>query len=244
MRALLALLVVLLLPVAGAHAQREPSGVKGLFLLTDFPSQTIRAGEVTTIRVKVDNAGLLPQPLALSLNGVPAGWRIDLLGGGQPVGAVMVGVNHEVTLQLRVEVPKNAPPGSQTVVLTARSQFGQQASLPLTLTVGTEVYTERLPQAYVGGTFPPLGGTGAHLLLALSAAGLSVTAVVRGWLEHREARVFSWALPAWALLAAARLGGESLGGEVAEILITVAAGGLLTVTHQLNRSLAYWHRRP
>jgi len=90
----------------------------------------------------------------------------------------------------------------------------------------------------------PLGGTGAHLLLALSAAGLSVTAVVRGWLEHREARVFGWALPAWALLAAARLGGESLGGEVAEILITVAAGGLLTVTHQLNRSLAYWHRRP
>lgn len=138
MRVLLALLVLLLLPVAGAQAQRDPSGVKGLFLLTDYPSQTVRAGEVTTIRVTVNNAGLLPQPLALALNGVPAGWKIDLLGGGQPVAAVMAGVNHDVTLQLRVEVPKNAPPGSQTVVLTARSQMGQQASLPLTLTVGTE----------------------------------------------------------------------------------------------------------
>jgi uncharacterized repeat protein (TIGR01451 family) len=74
----------------------------------------------------------------LALNGVPAGWRIDLLGGGQPIGAVMAGVNQDVTVQLRVEVPKNAPPGSQTVVLMAKGQLGQQASLPLTLTVGTE----------------------------------------------------------------------------------------------------------
>lgn len=138
MRALLSLLILCLLPVAGAQAQREPSGVKGLFLLTDYPSQTVRAGEVTTIRVKVNNAGLLPQPLALTLSGVPVGWKVDLLGGGQPVGAVMAGVNQDVTVQVRVEVPKNAPPGSQTVVLSARGQLGQQASLPLTLTVGTE----------------------------------------------------------------------------------------------------------
>jgi len=138
MRALLALLVLLLLPVFGAHAQRDPSGVKGLFLLTDYPSQTVRTGEVTTIRVKVTNAGLLPQPLALALNGIPAGWKIDLLGGGQPVGAVMVGVNQDVTVQLRIELPMNTPPGTQTIVLTAKGQMGQQASLPLTLTVGTE----------------------------------------------------------------------------------------------------------
>ena len=138
MRALLALLVLLLLPIVGAHAQGDPHGVKGLFLLTDYPSQTVRAGEVTTIRVKVNNAGLLPQPLALALSGVPAGWKIDLLGGGQPVAAVMAGVNQDVTVQLRVEVPKDAQPSSQNIVLTAKGQMGQQASLPLTLTVGTE----------------------------------------------------------------------------------------------------------
>ncbi|TAJ87173.1 MAG: hypothetical protein EPO10_08445 [Reyranella sp.] len=138
MRVLLALLVLLLLPVAGAHAQGDPPGVKGLFLLTDYPSQTVRAGEVTTIRVKVNNAGLVPQPLALALNGVPAGWKIDLLGAGRPVASVMVGVNQDVTVQLRVEVPKDAPPSPHNVVLTARGPLGQQASLPLTLTVGTE----------------------------------------------------------------------------------------------------------
>ena len=89
---------------------------------------------------------------------------------------------------------------------------------------------------------PPAGAT-AHLVLALLAVGLSLTTTVQGWLEHHEGRVFAWALPAWALLAAARFGGESFGGEAAEILVTVAAGSLLTVAHQLNRSLAYWHRR-
>ena len=141
MRTLLALLVLVLLPAflipGGARAQGDPPGMKGLFLLTDYPSQTVRAGEVTTLRVKVNNAGQMPEPLALALSGVPAGWKIDLLGGGQPVGAVMVGVNQDVTVQLRVEVPKDAPTGAQTVTLTARGPM-QQASLPLTLTVGTE----------------------------------------------------------------------------------------------------------
>ena len=137
MRTLLALLFLLLLPSVGAYAQADPPGVKGLFLLTDYPSQTVRAGEVTTIRVKVNNAGQMPEPLALALSGVPAGWKIDLLGGGQPVGAVMVGINQDVTVQLRVEVPKDAPIGAQTVTLTAKGPM-QQASLPLTLSVGTE----------------------------------------------------------------------------------------------------------
>ena len=112
--------------------------MKGLFLLTDYPSQTVRAGEVTTIRVKVKQCRPVPEPLALALSGVPAGWKIDMLGGGQPVGVVMAGVNQDVTVQLRVEVPKDAPTGSQTVVLSAKGGRCSRPNLPLTLTVGTE----------------------------------------------------------------------------------------------------------
>ena len=36
------------------------SAVKGLFLLTDYPSQTVRAGEVTTIRVKLRTPACRP----------------------------------------------------------------------------------------------------------------------------------------------------------------------------------------
>ena len=182
MRRLFALLALLLLPAAAAQAQGDPPGVKGLFLLTDFPSQTVRAGETTTIRVKVNNAGLVPEPLALSLAGVPQGWKADLLGGGQPVGSVMVGVNQDVTVQLRVEVPKDAQPGSSNIVLNAKGAQFQQASLPLTLTVGTEAPAKlslksRLPslrgtpRSAFEYTLTIGNDSGKDLTVALSAQG-------------------------------------------------------------------------
>ena len=182
MRRLLTLLALLLLPAMAAHAQGDPPGVKGLFLLTDFPSQTVRAGETTTIRVKVNNAGLMPEPLALSLAGVPQGWKVDMLGGGQPVGSVMVGVNQDVTVQLRVEVPKDAKPGSSNIVLSAKGSQFQQASLPLTLTVGTEAPAKlslksRLPslrgtpRSAFEYTLTVGNDSGKDLTVALSAQG-------------------------------------------------------------------------
>jgi len=141
MRRLTALLAVLATSLLGwqAFAQAPmPQVMQGLFLLTDYPSQTVRAGEITTIRVKMQNSGLAPEPMALSLSGVPAGWKIDILGGGQAVASAMPGQNESVTLQLRVEVPKDAQPGSQQVVLSAKGNRLQSAELPLTLTVGTE----------------------------------------------------------------------------------------------------------
>jgi uncharacterized repeat protein (TIGR01451 family) len=111
---------------------------KGLFLTTDYPSQTVRAGEVTTIRLKLTNAGLPPEPVALALKDVPAGWKIDILGGGQPVAAAMPGVNQDVSLQLRVDVPKDAKPGSQKILISAKGPIAQSVELPLTLTLGNE----------------------------------------------------------------------------------------------------------
>ena len=98
----------------------------------------MRAGEIATIRVKLTNAGLPPEPVALSLAGVPAGWKVDILGGGQPVASAMPGVNQDVSLQLRVEVPKDAQPGSQKIVLSAKGPLTQSPDLLFTLTVGTE----------------------------------------------------------------------------------------------------------
>ena len=138
MRCLTALLAFLLatLVVGTSFAQNDTP--KGLFLTTDYPSQTVRAGEVTTIRLKLTNAGLPPEPVALALKDVPAGWKIDILGGGQPVAAAMPGVNQDVALQLRVDVPKDAKPGSSKVLISAKGPIAQSVELPLTLTVGSE----------------------------------------------------------------------------------------------------------
>jgi len=138
--ALLALLGFAVLAASGLAQAADPPKAdqpKGLFLLTDYPSQTVRAGEVTTVRAKLVNSGLAPEPVALSLSGVPAGWKVDILGGGLPIAAAMPGINQDVSLQVRVDVPKDAPAGSQKIVLAAKGP-SSQAELPLTLTVGSD----------------------------------------------------------------------------------------------------------
>ena len=125
MRRLIALLALVATPVLTAVqvlAADPPAtpAVKGLWLLTDYPSQAVRPGDVANIRFKLQNAGLPPEPLALTVSGAPDGWKADILGGGQPVAAAMPGINESTSLQLRVDVPKDAKPGSHTVTLRAK----------------------------------------------------------------------------------------------------------------------------
>ena len=128
------------------------------------------------------NPGLALGPMGLSLSGVPAGWKIDMLGGGQPVASAMPGQNESVTLQLRVEVPKDAKPGAQQVVLNAKGTRLQSAELPLTLIVGTDAPAKlslksRLPslrgtpRSSFEYTVTVGNDSGKDLTVALSAQG-------------------------------------------------------------------------
>jgi uncharacterized membrane protein len=177
--ALFAFIAFSILAAVGVAQAADPP--KGIFLLTDYPAQTVRVGEVTTIRVKLSNTGLPPEPLALSVSGVPAGWKIDILGGGLPVAAAMPGANQDVSLQLRVDVPKDAKPGSQKVVMSAKGGL-VSTELPLTLTVGSETPAKlslksRLPslrgtpRSSFEYTVTVGNDSGKDLTVALSAQG-------------------------------------------------------------------------
>ena len=71
MRCSIALFAFIASFVTAAAGFAQADAPKGLFLVTDYPAQTVRAGEIATIRVKLTNAGLPPEPVALSLAGVP-----------------------------------------------------------------------------------------------------------------------------------------------------------------------------
>jgi len=182
MRRLTALLafVIVLAGAATGFAQADPP--RGLFLMTDYPAQAVRAGETATIRLKLSNAGLPPEPVALAVSGAPTGWKVELLGGGQAVASAMPGVNQDVSLQLRVEVPKDAQPGSHRITLSAKGPLTQAPDLVLTLTVATEAPAK----LSVKSRLPSLRGTprssfeytvtvgndsGKDLTVALSAQG-------------------------------------------------------------------------
>ena len=113
----------------------ETRTIAGLWLTTDFPAMAVRAAETTTVKIKLQNAGLPPQRVALAVSGIPKGWKATVLGGGVPVAAAMPATNESVALQLRVEVPAGAQKGSQRLVLSAKGNE-VTAELPLDIIIG------------------------------------------------------------------------------------------------------------
>jgi uncharacterized membrane protein len=120
---------------AQAFAADAQTHIRGLWLTTDYPSVTARAGETTTIKVKLQNYALAPQRVALSIDGVPSGWKAMILGGGAPVTAAMPATDDSVPLQLRVDIPAGLSAGTQTLTLRAKS-VDTSASLPIDVTIG------------------------------------------------------------------------------------------------------------
>jgi len=124
--------------VPAVRAEDAPHDVKGVFLLTDYPALSVRPGTTSTISLRLQNYDEPPQRLALSVAGVPSSWTATLLGGGQPVAAAMAPTNGSVSLQLRLEVPANAPIGTQDLTVSAEGE-GNTYSLPLAVTLAKEL---------------------------------------------------------------------------------------------------------
>jgi uncharacterized membrane protein len=146
--AALAGLAVVLAPAV--RADDAPKDVKGLFLMSDYPAVTVRPGETSSVTLRLQNYDLPPQRLALSVSGVPAGWTATLMGGGQPVAAAMPATNSSVTLELRLDVPKNAAIGTQTLTVSAAGDSAK-VDLPVAVTLAKDLpakltLTPQLPE--------------------------------------------------------------------------------------------------
>jgi uncharacterized membrane protein len=133
-----------------AQAEDASKDVKGLFLTSDYPAVTVRPGETSSISLKLQNYNLPPERLALSVSGVPAGWTATLMGGGQPVAAAMPATNASVPLELRLDVPKNAAVGTETLTVTATGG-SNTVPLPIAITLAKDLpakltLTPQLPE--------------------------------------------------------------------------------------------------
>jgi uncharacterized membrane protein len=133
-----AVLSVLAVCCIAATAEEAKNDVKGLFLLTDYPAVTLRPGTNSSINLKLQNYGLPPERLALSVAGVPTGWTATLIGAGQPVSAALPATNSSVSLELRIDVPKDAPVGTTNLTINAQGA-GTTASLPIAVTLATDL---------------------------------------------------------------------------------------------------------
>jgi uncharacterized membrane protein len=134
-----------------AGAQESPKNdVKGLFLLTDFPAVSVRPGTTSTVNLRLQNYNMSPERLALSVAGVPTGWTATLVGGGQPIAAAMPATNASVTLELRLDVPKDAPVGTTNFTVSAKGG-STSLELPIAVTLAKDLpakltLTPQLPE--------------------------------------------------------------------------------------------------
>ena len=122
-------------PAFAADANHD---IKGLYLLSDYPAVTVQPGTTSTINLKLRNYGLAPERLLLSVAGVPQGWTATLLGGGQPIAAAMPASDDSVSLDLRLDVPKDAKIGTHTLTVSADGG-ASHVSLPVAVTLAKEL---------------------------------------------------------------------------------------------------------
>ena len=123
---------------APAFAADANHDIKGLYLLTDYPAVTVQPGTTSTVNLKLRNYALAPERLALSVAGVPQGWTATLLGGGQPIAAAMPATDDSVSLDLRLDVPKDAKIGTHTLTVSADGATNH-ISLPVAVTLAKEL---------------------------------------------------------------------------------------------------------
>ncbi len=133
--AVLALLSTLMTPAFAADSKPD---VHGLYLMTDYPAVSVQPGTTSSLNLHLRNYGQPPERLALSVSGVPKGWTATLLGGGQPVSAAMPATDSSVSLDLRLDVPKDAAIGTDTLTVTAQGG-ATNVTLPLQVTLAKEL---------------------------------------------------------------------------------------------------------
>lgn len=135
---ILGLLFVVMLAAPAFAADSSASDVKGIYLLTDYPAVTVQPGTTSTVNLGLRNYDTAPQRFRLSVDGVPTGWTATLLGGGQPIAAAMPATDSKVSLDLRIDVPKDAKIGTQTLTVKAEGDNGHVA-LPLAVTLAKDL---------------------------------------------------------------------------------------------------------
>jgi uncharacterized membrane protein len=120
-------------------AQELPKNdVKGLFLLTDYPAVSVRPGTTSSVNLRLQNYKLPPERVELSVAGAPQGWTATLIGNGQPIAAAMPATDDKVALELRLDIPKEAPTGTTNLTVTAKGP-ATTVTLPVAVTIATDL---------------------------------------------------------------------------------------------------------
>jgi uncharacterized membrane protein len=126
----------LALAASGALAEpaSPPNAPTGVWLTTDYPAVTEQVGKSFTMDLSLENHGMPPERVQLSLDGVPEGWHYEFEGGGKPVKAAMVGPGDTRSLTLKMTPAKDAEAKTYSINLLGTAE-ADKLTLPISVTL-------------------------------------------------------------------------------------------------------------
>jgi uncharacterized membrane protein len=124
-----ALVTAVLASAIGAPAPAMAQG--GLTITTPFPAVSVQPGATVTFALTI--AASQPMRVGLSVDGLPDGWGTSMTGDGNEVQAAYVAPGSPATVDLAVDVAKDAS-GSTRLTVVGRSA-DETARLTIDLTV-------------------------------------------------------------------------------------------------------------
>jgi uncharacterized membrane protein len=127
----------LLVPAAHSQPASPPDAtppIRGLWLTTPYPEQTVHAGDQISLDLALNNMHLPPQRAALAVTEAPPGWKAEIDGAGKPVTAAFAATDGKADLTLKLTPPPNVKPGAYKFTVEAKGADAT-SDLPLTLTL-------------------------------------------------------------------------------------------------------------
>ncbi|HBT48099.1 MAG TPA: alpha-galactosidase [Peptococcaceae bacterium] len=125
----------------------------GLSLTTPFPGIEVRPGETVTFPLELRTTGI-SKTVDLQVVSAPKGWSSTFKGGGMIVHQISVDPQEPAEVNLQVEVPQDAKPGTYNCVVRAAGG-GSTATLSLQMVIkDTPSGSDRMTTQY-----PVLSGT-------------------------------------------------------------------------------------
>ncbi|MEJ0012439.1 MAG: NEW3 domain-containing protein [Bauldia sp.] len=142
-------------PAAAPLPPASGPALQGLWLTTSFPLRVVRVGDPLNLDLTLQNRGLPPTRVELSVANLPAGWGREIDGGGSVIGAAMVSPDSTQPLTLKLvpsaDTKTNTPYDLQVI--------GKTDTGTLTLPIQV-VFLEAKPDAVtVVPKLPALRGT-------------------------------------------------------------------------------------
>jgi len=125
---------------------------QGLQITTRYPAVTVDPGATAIFPLTITTD--LPERVDLAVVQAPGGWTARVRGGGSTIEAVFTGGEEPPEATLEVEVPEDAAPGSQQVVLEASA-----GGLSERLTVDLRIEQVEAGAVSLTSQFPSLSGS-------------------------------------------------------------------------------------